>query len=295
MYVFRKVHSLRRYLDDQVRTGRSVGFVPTMGALHDGHLSLVRSSMEQTDCTTVSIFVNPTQFNEAGDLDKYPRPLQSDLQLLYDAGCETVLVPSVQEVYPPELDTSLTFDLDGLDKTMEGEFRPGHFEGMAQVVKRLLDIVQPDKLFMGQKDFQQLTIIRHMVSTLNLDVELLMCPTMREADGLAMSSRNTRLTPGHRERAAIIYQTLSAAMANWGVVTLDQLKKDAMTALAIPGFRPEYFEIVNGYNLQPLTTFSKDVMAVACCAVWAGEVRLIDNIILNDTVSHDTSSANLSS
>ncbi len=182
------VNSLQRTLNTYRKQGLTIGFVPTMGALHAGHLSLIRQSAKKNDIVVCSIFVNPTQFNNASDLAKYPRTLKKDGQLLESAGCHLLFAPSVDEIYPPGLDTEVKFSFKGLDKMMEGRFRPGHFKGMAQVVKRLLDLVQPHDLYMGQKDFQQFTIVAHMIKTLKLPIQLVVCPIMREAHGLAMSS-----------------------------------------------------------------------------------------------------------
>ena len=182
------VNSLQRTLNTYRKQGLTIGFVPTMGALHAGHLSLIQQAAKKNDIVVCSIFVNPTQFNNASDLAKYPRTLKKDGQLLETAGCHLLFAPSVDEIYPPGLDTEVHFSFKGLDKMMEGRYRPGHFKGMAQVVKRLLDLVLPNDLYMGQKDFQQFTIVAHMIKTLKLPIRLVVCPIMREAHGLAMSS-----------------------------------------------------------------------------------------------------------
>ncbi|MCF8245357.1 MAG: pantoate--beta-alanine ligase [Saprospiraceae bacterium] len=280
MYLFKKIADLRHHLERINRAGKTIGFVPTMGALHEGHASLVRQSAEETSCTVCSIFVNPTQFNEATDLVKYPKTPEKDIALLLDAGCSVLFIPDVAEVYPDGQRSALHLDFGYLDQPMEGAYRPGHFVGVAQVVKRLLDIVQPDQLFMGQKDFQQFAIVQHMVTKLALSVNLRMCPTVRETDGLAMSSRNMRLTPAQRALAPLIYQTLSQAKANMHDQWPDALKSAAMKALSVPGMEPEYFEIVDSRTLQPITIFEDHDMVVACTAVRVGEVRLIDNLIL---------------
>ncbi len=280
MYLFKKISGLRKFLEAYRAKNRAIGFVPTMGALHEGHISLVRQSLSETQCTVCSIFVNPTQFNEPSDLAKYPRAPAKDLEMLYKAGCHAIFMPSPEEVYPQGLDTRVELDFGSLAETMEGRFRPGHFEGMAQVVKRLLDIVRPDKLFMGQKDYQQYLIVRHMARVLSIPVEVAACATIREKNGLALSSRNQRLSPEQREKAAMIYQTLQQASKWMSQYSPREVEQKALRQLEAPGFRPEYFEIVDADSLQPAPDFESPSSIVACTAVWAGEVRLIDNLIL---------------
>jgi len=245
-------------------------------------LSLIRQSKTQTDITVCSIFVNPTQFNDKKDLDKYPRTIGADIELLTSVETNVLCLPPVEEVYPPGLDTSLNLDFGALATVMEGEFRPGHFDGMAQVVWRLLNMVGPDKLFMGQKDFQQLTIVRNMLKQMQSDIELIMCPIVREEDGLAMSSRNVRLLPAHRTAAPQIQKILQEAKGMIDTKTPQEVKDWAMNALQQPDFKPEYFEIVDGISLQPVTSFKNVDFCVACTAVWVGEVRLIDNLVFKE-------------
>lgn len=280
MFLFKTVKDLHNFVTLYREKGNTIGFVPTMGALHEGHLSLIRQAKKTCDYTVCSIFVNPTQFNDAADLDKYPRTITADTDLLTSVKTDVLFLPAVEEVYPPDLDTKLTLDFGQLDQVMEGAFRPGHFEGMAQVVKRLLDIVQPDQLFMGQKDFQQLTIVRSMLQQLAMPIELVMCPIIREKDGLAMSSRNRRLPAADRQSATLISQTLSEVANQINEKTPTVLIKEAMETLHIPAFKPEYFAIVDGYTLQAVEDFRESDFVVACTAVWVGEVRLIDNKIL---------------
>ncbi len=280
MYLFKRVSDLQRYISSQREQQKNIGFVPTMGALHEGHLTLIERSKSENDITVCSIFVNPTQFNDKKDLDKYPRTTANDISLLTQKGTEVLFLPPPIEVYPKGLDTKLDLKMGQLDKVLEGEFRPGHFEGMAQVVKRLLDIVNPHHLYMGQKDYQQLTIVRSMIKQLDLPVKLVMCPIKREADGLAMSSRNVRLKPDIRRQATILSQTLEKAKAQIGKISPEDIQKEAMTAFDIPDFKPEYFRIVDGITLLPVEDASQSEEIVACTAVWAGEVRLIDNMIL---------------
>lgn len=263
--------------------GKTVGFTPTMGALHAGHFSLIRRSLSEVDITVCSIFVNPTQFNNADDLVKYPRTLDDDCQGLESAGCHIVFTPTIEDIYPGGEDQfEIALDLKGLDTMMEGAHRPGHFEGVVQVVKRLLDIVTPDRLYMGQKDFQQFTIIRYMIKALNMPTILVVCETMREEDGLAMSSRNRRLTKAHRDDAPVIYRMMSQAKEWLGSKSVEEIEKKALEYLDIPGFKPEYFTIINGHNLETIDNIIGVEEVVACTAVWAGEVRLIDNMILKN-------------
>jgi pantoate--beta-alanine ligase len=280
MFIFKTIDDLREYLDDQKQKGKMIGFSPTLGALHEGHLSLIRKSAEHADINVASIFVNPTQFNDPEDLKKYPRTIEEDIVKLCSVDCDVLFMPEAAEVYPPDLDTPVELDFEGLDEVLEGAFRPGHFKGVAEVVKRLLDIVQPNFLIMGQKDFQQFTIIGHMIRELDLPVQLIVGETKREEDGLAMSSRNRRLTPDIRSRATILRKTLLHVKENIEKSNPIDLQESAIAALTMPDFKPEYFRIVDGYTLQPVTDFSKCDYAVAVTAVWAGDVRLIDNEIL---------------
>lgn len=259
----------------------TVGFVPTMGALHEGHLSLVRAAREACDTVVVSIFVNPTQFNDPKDLQNYPRTEEADLKLLEAAGVDFVFAPSVAEVYP-EPDTRV-FDFGSLDKVMEGEHRPGHFNGVGQVVSRLFDIVKPDKAFFGEKDFQQLAIIRNMVAQLGMQVEIVGCPIVRDTDGLARSSRNTLLTPGHRAAAPHIYEVLSdAGRSLRGTVPVAEAKRIIAERIdAEPLLETEYVEIAGAETLQPAQEWGSAVGDLRCfVAVQAGAVRLIDNVAI---------------
>lgn len=285
MHIFQKVEDLQSHLSKVRKKGLQVGFVPTMGALHQGHLSLIKRAQEGSQYTVCSIFVNPTQFNNASDLEKYPRTTGADIQLLNEVSTDVLFLPTVKEVYPPGLDTSLSLNFADLDQVMEGAFRPGHFEGMAQVVNRLLEIVQPQQLYMGQKDFQQFSIVQSMLDQLNSDIELVMCPIIREEDGLAMSSRNRRLTPEHREKAVLLSQTLRKAEQMFQSEPARAVEKWAMAQFNQPGFKAEYFSIVDGRTLQPVDKTTDSDFIVACTAVWLGEIRLIDNIIIKSPFS----------
>lgn len=279
MLLFKKVKDYKKYINSQKQLGKSVGFAPTMGALHSGHASLIEKSKTQCDITVCSIFVNPTQFNDPKDLEKYPRTEVADIQLLTAAGCDVLFMPDVKEVYPPGVNLSNTFDFGSLTQVMEGAFRPGHFDGMAQVVKRLLDIVEPHRLYMGQKDFQQFSIVQDMLRQMGGSVQIVMCETIRESDGLAKSSRNTRLTPTLRRQAPFIYNTLVQSKAMMETHSPADICAWAFNELKMPNFKPEYFEIVDGRTLQPISTFNESDFIVACVATWLGEVRLIDNLI----------------
>lgn len=278
--IIEKSTELTEFIAKHKGLGNTIGFVPTMGALHSGHISLVKKAKKENDLVIVSIFVNPTQFNDAKDLDKYPRTLESDILQLIPTKVDVVFAPNVAEIYPEGENKGADIDLGRLDQYMEGAFRPGHFKGVAQVVKRLLDLVKPDKLYMGQKDFQQFTIIAYMIRSLKINTELVVCRIIREANGLAMSSRNERLTAPTREAAGLIYKTLKAAKNKASKNTPEEISAYAMKKLNVPPFDPEYFSIVDGYTLTPIKDFTLVKYAVACVAVWADGVRLIDNIII---------------
>ncbi len=257
----------------------SVGFVPTMGALHKGHLSLVKQAVAENPLVVVSIFVNPNQFNDPGDLERYPRTLEADMKLLETTGCHLVFAPAVKEVYP-EPDTR-KFNFGKLEKVMEGQFRPGHFNGVAQVVSRLFDMVQPDKAYFGLKDFQQLAIIKSMVKQLNLAVEIVPCAIVREESGLAMSSRNELLSAEERKNAAVISKTLFRAKELKAQKSVEELVEWITHEINNnPFLDVEYVEIVDDEELQPVKSWDEPTTKVACVAVFCGKVRLIDNIII---------------
>ena len=276
MEIFNTKKNLRNLLDRQPNHYR-IGFVPTMGALHEGHLSLVRCCRAENDIVVVSIFVNPTQFNDKEDMANYPRTLDRDLELLREENTDVVFCPTVEEMYP-EPDTR-TFDLGGLDATMEGAFRPGHFNGVVQIVTKLFDVVQPHRAYFGEKDFQQLTIIRYIVNQLHIPLQVVSCPIVREPDGLAMSSRNMLLGPNERQAAPIISQVLFKAKNLKHTLSVDELKKWVVAQIdANPYLKTEYFEIVDDVKLQPVSSWEDPVSKVGCIAVRAGKIRLIDNI-----------------
>jgi len=257
---------------------KKTGFVPTMGALHKGHLSLVEQAVNENDIVIVSVFVNPTQFNDPKDLDRYPRNLEADLKLLETTGCDLVFAPGVNEIYPRP-DTR-KFNFGSLETVMEGKHRPGHFNGVAQVVSKLFDIVQPNKAYFGLKDFQQLAIIKNMVVQLHTPVEIVSCPIIREESGLAMSSRNELLTPEERKNAATISQTLFEAKKLKTEKSVPNLARwIAETINKNPFLRVEYAEIVNGKTLLPVEKWESTDEIVCCVAVFCGKIRLIDNIV----------------
>ncbi|MEJ5264456.1 MAG: pantoate--beta-alanine ligase [Bacteroidales bacterium] len=276
MEIFNTKKSLRNFLDGKSENVK-VGFVPTMGALHEGHLSLVRCCRNQNEVVVVSVFVNPTQFNDKEDLANYPRTLDKDLELLRQEHVDVVFCPSVEEMYP-EPDTR-TFDLGGLDTTMEGAFRPGHFNGVVQIVTKLFEVVLPHRAYFGEKDFQQLTIIRYIVNQLNIPVQIVPCPIVREPDGLAMSSRNMLLGANERQAAPLISQVLFKAKDLKNSLSVSELKKWVVDQIdANPYLQTEYFEIVDDVKLQPVNNWEDPVAKVGCIAVRAGKIRLIDNI-----------------
>ena len=280
MIVYRTKSGLSEHLNSLKKEGKTVGLVPTMGALHRGHASLVEKARDENDIVVVSIFVNPTQFNDPSDLDSYPRMLDRDLQLLGQLKTDLVFVPSVEEMYP-EADER-TFDLGGLDTVMEGLHRKGHFNGVARIVSKLFVLVHPHRSYFGQKDFQQLVIIRRLVEIMDLDIIIVACPIIREKDGLAMSSRNVRLNKEERKIAPLIHKTLVEAKAKMADLSPAQVKEWIIHQFDMqPAMDLEYIEIVEDEGLTPIDAWDPEVNKVACLAVHLGEVRLIDNLIFD--------------
>lgn len=279
MEVIRTVKELKSRVAELKAQGQQVGLVPTMGALHSGHRSLIERSCSENGATVVSVFVNPTQFNNANDLATYPRTEEADRALLEDAGVTIAFIPTVEEIYP-EPDTR-QFDLGPVADVMEGSMRPGHFNGVAQIVSKLFYIVEPHKAYFGEKDFQQIAVIRRMVDILGLDVEIVDCPIVREADGLALSSRNVRLTPEGRAIAPTIHRVLNESR-EWKPEMSPAEVTDKVIALinSTPGLEVEYYQIVDSLTMQPLDRWPADgePCAVGCVTVYCGDVRLIDNI-----------------
>lgn len=267
------------FINDFRKKGKTIGLVPTMGALLEGHLSLVRECKKNTDITVVSIFVNPTQFNDPEDLKRYPRTPEQDISLLNTVDCDLVFLPTVEEIYP-EKDIR-KFNFGYLENIMEGARRLGHFNGVGQVVSRLFDIVTPDKAFFGMKDFQQIAIIKNMVQQLNYKIDIVSCPIIREASGLALSSRNMLLDEEHKKNAPHIYATLKKARNLVAQMSVDDLKKWIMDQIdSNPYLKTEYVEIVDNTTLQIIQNWNEKNDKVVCVAVHAGKIRLIDNIVL---------------
>ena len=280
MLVVKEISALKAHIKSIKTNGGTVGFVPTMGALHSGHISLVKEAGKQSDFVVVSIFVNPTQFNDPNDLQKYPRTLEKDMERLEPTPCQLIFAPDVDTMYP-EPDTR-QFNFGKLETVMEGKFRPGHFNGVAQVVSKLFDMVEPDKAFFGLKDFQQLVIIKSMVKQLNLPVQIIPCPIIREENGLAMSSRNERLTKEQRENATHIFKTLTSAKNKVAKMSVEELKSWVVDEIDKNEYlETEYFDIVDDVNLNSVSDWTQNENIVACIAVFCGEVRLIDNLVFN--------------
>ncbi len=279
MFLAKTIKELQDKLNE-LKAGGTIGLVPTMGALHAGHIALVKRAATENNLVVVSIFVNPTQFNDPKDLERYPRTLESDLKLLEDTGCEVVFAPSVNEVYPEP--DSRKFNFGRLETVMEGKHRPGHFNGVAQVVSRLFEMVKPDKAYFGLKDFQQLAIIKKLVEQLELPIEIVPCPIVREESGLAMSSRNELLSPEERKNAAVISETLFKAKELSGQKSVKELAGWIKGNInKNPFLTVEYVEIVDNEKLQPIKSRNEKNTKVACVAVYCGKVRLIDNIVFN--------------
>ncbi|WP_321515071.1 pantoate--beta-alanine ligase [Marinifilum fragile] len=277
MEIVKLVAETKAKISKFIEEGKSIGFVPTMGALHDGHLSLTAASVKENDITVVSIFVNPTQFNNPNDLKTYPRCVEQDLEKLSKYNPDLIFIPEVEEMYP-EPDTRV-FDFGHLDNVMEGKNRPGHFNGVAQVVSKLFDIVTPHKAYFGQKDFQQVAVIKQMVKDLKLNVKIVPCPIIREEDGLAMSSRNLLLTEDQRKNASKISETLFKACNLAADLSVNELKDWVVDEInKNPYLSVEYFEIVDDTYLQPIKSWNENNVKVGCITVQVGKIRLIDNI-----------------
>jgi pantoate--beta-alanine ligase len=275
-------YSLLAELGKARENNSTIGFVPTMGALHQGHISLVNAAKnKENQLTVVSIFVNPTQFNVKADLDKYPRTLEKDSELLKDNGCDILYAPPTSEVYPENVTLRSEFVFNGLDEILEGEFRPGHFKGVAMVVNRLLDLIKPDNIYMGQKDLQQTLIVQSVLDQTDHKTQLRVCPIVREPHGLAMSSRNERLEPDMRINAGVLYHCLKYCKRGLGQIPVDDLKKRIFDRIRMSGLIPEYFEIVDRDSMSVKSNVRKGVRQVALIAAWAGEIRLIDNEFMN--------------
>lgn len=277
MNIYKTAEELRSFVTEERKQGHRIAFVPTMGALHEGHLSLVRRALKENDCCIVSVFVNPTQFNNPRDLETYPRTLDADSHLLASIGTTALFAPEVETIYP-EPDTRV-FHVGAVAEVMEGKYRPGHFNGVMQVVSRLFNLVQPDCAYFGEKDFQQIAVLRAMAREIKSPVEIIACPIVREEDGLARSSRNTLLSEEGRVQAPNIYRILSESRTWSKELSPKEVIERATQLLdAIPTLRVEYFEIVDADTLQPITRWEDSPKPHGCITVYCGEVRLIDNI-----------------
>jgi pantoate--beta-alanine ligase len=282
MILFKKAIDLHKWLDAQRKKGNSIGFAPTMGALHPGHISLIQNSKTGNKVTISSIFVNPTQFNDPKDFEKYPITLEKDIPLLEAAGCDVLFLPSVKEMYPDGLQQANHYDLGFLETVFDGKFRSGHFQGVCMVVHRLLEIVQPDKLYLGQKDYQQCTVITKLIELIKLDdtIKVIVCPTLREKDGLAMSSRNMRLNVDERQKAVTIFQSLSFIKKNLRQGDTHELIAKARKMLEDEGFKIDYVEIADAKTLSTVSAWDGKQKLVVLAAAFLNEVRLIDNMLL---------------
>jgi pantoate--beta-alanine ligase len=281
MILFKKINDLHKWLDNHRKKGDRLGFVPTMGALHNGHLSLISYSKKENEKTICSIFVNPTQFNDPKDFEKYPITLEQDITLLEAAGCDVLFLPSVAEMYPQGLKASQVYDLGFLETVLEGKFRPGHFQGVCMVVHRLLDIVKPDNLYLGQKDYQQCMVIEKLVSLTGMQelITVNVCPTLRETDGLAMSSRNMRLGEEERKKAVTIFRTLTLIKETLKPGPTAELLINGKAMLEAEGFRIDYLEIADAKDLSPVTNWDGQQPLVLLAAAFLNEIRLIDNML----------------
>jgi pantoate--beta-alanine ligase len=281
MILFKRSADLRKWLDNQSGPGRKTGFVPTMGALHQGHLQLISACRKVADLCICSIFVNPAQFNDPKDFEKYPVSTEKDIEMLTRAGTDVLFLPDTREIYPKGNTGLETYDLGGLETVLEGRFRPGHYQGVCQVMSRLLRLINPDHLFMGQKDFQQCLVVQHLIEILQLPVQFHMVPTIREPDGLALSSRNRRLSGDQRRNAVAISLALKEIVKKLDTGNTAPLLESARRTLDAAHFKTDYVEIARVADLKPILSWNGKEKAVALIAAFQGEVRLIDNMLLN--------------
>jgi pantoate--beta-alanine ligase len=278
MIIFKQADALARYLEQQQSMQQKTGFIPTMGALHQGHLDLVKEAQKHTAITVCSVFVNPTQFNDPNDYKKYPNTLDKDIYQLESTGTDILFLPSVDEMYPHGIHQLEHYDLGYLETILEGQYRPGHFQGVCQVMSRLLQMVRPDELFMGQKDYQQCMVVQWLLKHLQMSTRLIAVPTIRETDGLAMSSRNMRLPETDRKKAPAIYQALEHIRRQITAGPLSPLVQEAKNLLEKEGFKVDYVTIADANSLSPTDTWDGKQQLVALVAAFLGEVRLIDNM-----------------
>ena len=282
MIILKHAAAVSSYIKSRKDAGLTIGFVPTMGALHQGHISLLNESKKLCNITIMSIFINPTQFNSKEDFKKYPVTIENDIYLLEKNKCDILFLPDVNEIYPDGIKSTENFDLGYLDTILEGQYRPGHFGGVCQVVKRLLEITHPTHLFLGQKDYQQCMVIKKLLEIMHSNIHLQICETLREPNGLAMSSRNARLNEIQKEQALEIYNTLNSLKKNIVAGNLNTFKKKAIEHLLCKGFRPDYVEIADADNLHLLEKWNGKDDLVILIAAFLGDVRLIDNLTLTD-------------
>jgi pantoate--beta-alanine ligase len=281
MILFKQPKDITNFILNNSMQRNSIGFVPTMGALHNGHISLIQTALAENELVIGSIFVNPTQFTEQSDFEKYPSSIEADIFKLEKAGCDVLFLPAVADMYPNGSSPTRQYDLGLLDTILEGEFRPGHFQGVCQVVQRLLDIVAPGKLYLGQKDFQQCLVLKKMIPLLDIKTSIIICPTQREPDGLAMSSRNSRLAPAERAKASYLNRALKSIKENLREGDLAQLQRNAKEILTKQDIKVEYVTIANAQTLEIIQYWDGKTELVALVAAYIHEVRLIDNLLLN--------------
>ena len=280
MVIVKKASDLSEFIDFQKKKGNIIGFVPTMGALHSGHLELISRSAQRSGLTVCSIFVNPTQFNDSRDYSQYPKKIESDIKILVSAGADLLFLPEPAEVYPKGTDNLELYDLGYLNTVLEGKYRPGHFQGVAQVMSRLLRLVNAHLVFMGQKDYQQCMVVQRLIDLLGISTRLVTCPTVREGDGLAKSSRNLRLSLDQRARAPLIYQSMQEISRRIHEDSPTLLKEETARKLTDAGFRVDYVEIATADTLQPVEHWNSKTPLVILVAAFLGETRLIDNMLL---------------
>ena len=282
MIIFKKKIDISNYIVNYKKTSGKIGFIPTMGALHKGHISLIEASKKTDTLTICSIFVNPTQFNNTADFEKYPVTIEKDIDLLEKAGCNVLFLPSVEEIYPADSSTTLPYELGFIETVLDGKYRPGHFQGVCNVVQRLLDIVQPNTIYLGQKDYQQCMVIKKLTELIQSPTQIIVCPTLRESDGLAMSSRNMRLTSVERMKAVKISEVLLFIKQEIKPGNLQDLKQRCINYLTNEGYNVDYVEIADATNLILLQNWDGKTKLVALVAAFLNEVRLIDNRIVNE-------------
>jgi pantoate--beta-alanine ligase len=281
MIIFKAPVDIHFYLTNLKKEKIATGFVPTMGALHQGHIGLIEKAKSQVALVICSIFINPTQFNDPKDFDKYPTTIEQDIYQLEKAGCDLLFLPSVESMYPNGSRASFKYEIGNLETMLEGKFRPGHFQGVCQVLHRLLNVIVPEHLFLGQKDFQQCMVIKRLIQLLNLETQVVICPTERELNGLAMSSRNARLNENEKETAKTIYESLRYINDNIAIRNINQLKSEAGEMLSSRGFKVDYVEVADINTLTPVKTWDGVTPLVALVAAYLNEVRLIDNLLLS--------------